>query len=256
MRDATAKDLRLGGKTNRRRSVRERTASRKQGDGKVIVDDSAIVAKGLGIRRGGRWILRPAFFGFAGGVIGIAGPPGAGKSALLATLATLRRPKTGTLEIFGCEAGRSAELRSLRARIGFLPADARWAGGSTVHDFVSYAAYYQRRPSSSVRSVLAGLELGDVASQPLDRLPPDLRVRAGLAAACVHEPDLALLNEPFAGLSDRATTELIPLLATIAPTVVVTAETPGELLGWCDQVFLLDRGHLAERVPSRMPACV
>src|SRR3954452_5141461 len=102
------------------------------GGWKLIVENSAIVAKGLGIRRGGRWILRPAFFGFAGGVIGIAGPPGAGKSALLATLATLRRPQAGTLEIFGREAGRSAELRPLRARIGFLPTDARWAGGSTV----------------------------------------------------------------------------------------------------------------------------
>ncbi|MEO5878235.1 MAG: ATP-binding cassette domain-containing protein [Streptosporangiaceae bacterium] len=191
-------------------------------------------------------------------MIGIAGPPGAGKSTLLATLATLRRPRTGTLEIFGCEAGRSAELRPLRARIGYLPADARWGGGSTVHDFVSYAAYYQRRPSSSVRSVLAGLELGDVAEQPLDRLPPDLRVRAGLAAACVHEPDLALLDEPLAGLSYGAAADLTPLLATVAPTVVVTAADPADLLGWCDQVFLLNRGHLTERLPegTRMLACV
>ncbi|GAA3232889.1 ATP-binding cassette domain-containing protein [Actinocorallia longicatena] len=219
----------------------------------MIVESSAIVAKGLGIRRGGRWLLRPASFGIPGGVIGIAGPAGSGKSVLLATLATLRRPQTGTVELFGEPVTTRTALRRARARIGFLPSDARWASGSTVTDFVSYAAYYQRRPSSSVRRVLDGLDLADVASWQLNELPADLRVRAGLAAACVHAPDLAFLDAPLSGLPAHAVRDLVPLLGTVAPTVVVTAESAADL-GWCDRVYLMDAGRLAlaDRVTARL----
>ncbi|WP_460369362.1 ATP-binding cassette domain-containing protein [Actinocorallia lasiicapitis] len=177
-------------------------------------------------------------------MIGIAGPSGSGKSVLLATLATLRRPQTGTVELFGEPVESRKALRRARSRIGFLPSDARWSGGSTVHDFVSYAAYYQRQPGETVRQVLASLDLTDVASWQLGELSADLRVRAGLAAACVHSPDLAFLDEPLAGLAPHAVRELVPLLTTIAPTVIVTANDPADL-AWCDQTFTLNAGHLA-----------
>lgn len=206
----------------------------------MIVETSAIVAQGLGIRRGGRWLLRPASFGLPGGVIGIAGPSGSGKSVLLATLATLRRPSTGSLEVLGHHTGTRRGLSLLRSRIGFLPADAHWASGTTVHDFVSYAAYYQRRPPTSVRRILEGLDLTDVANWQLNELPADLRVRAGLAAACVHEPEIAFLDAP---LKDAGAADLVPLIASIAPTVVLTAADPSDL-AWCDHLYVLDKARL------------
>ncbi|ROO89831.1 ABC-2 type transport system ATP-binding protein [Actinocorallia herbida] len=228
----------------------------------MIVETSAIVAKGLGVRRGGRWVLRPVSFGLPEGAVGIAGPAGSGTSDLLATLATLRRPHTGRLEVLGHDSGTRGGLRLLRSRIGFLPAESPWAASSTVGDFVAYAAYYQRRPATSVAKVIDGLDLRDVATWPLSSLPPDLRVRAGLAAACVHEPDIAFLDQPFAGLSDTQAAELGPLIAAAAPTVVVTAAETGPLSPWCDSVLVLHHCRLtpADRAPapslSRSPSPV
>lgn len=211
----------------------------------MIVETSAIVARGLGVRRGGRWVLRPSSFGLPEGMVGIAGPDPSDRSDLLATLATLRRPYAGRLEVLGLDTRARSALRRLRTRIGFLPARTRWADGFTVHDLVSYAAYYQRRSPSSVRDVLTALELTDVAAWTFGDLPPDLRVRAGLAAACVHRPRIAFLEEPFDALGDAARNELVPLLTALAPTVVVTAPEPEWLIPWCDRVHLLERGRLA-----------
>ena len=211
----------------------------------MIADVSTIVARGMGIRRSGRWLLRPAAFGIAGGVIGLAGPSGVGKSTLLATFATLRRPHVGALDVLGYDIGNATNLRSVRARIGYLPARFSWAANLTAREFVAYAAYYKRMPAASVDAALERMELTEVASIELGLLPADVRLRAGLAATCVHEPDLVLLDEPLTGLDDQRTAELIPLIRSLAPAVLLTATDPG----WCDQVLTLSRGRLAEPEP-------
>jgi ABC-type multidrug transport system ATPase subunit len=210
----------------------------------MIVESSAIVARDMGVRRGGRWLLRPAAFGIAEGVTGLAGPPGVGKTSLLATFATLRRPYTGTLEILGHNTEDSHNLRAIRARLGYLPDNYGWAANLAVRDFVGYVAYYKRAPQAAVDCMLARMELTDVATTELGVLPPDIRLRAALAATCVHEPDLVLLDEPCGGLDERARAELMPLIRSLAPAVLLTATATQQLTGWCDRVFSLVRGRL------------
>ncbi|RAY15785.1 ABC transporter ATP-binding protein [Actinomadura craniellae] len=220
----------------------------------MIVENSTVVARGLAVRRAGRWLLRPATFGVRAGVVGLAGPAKTGKSTLLATLATLRRPHSGSLEILGFDIGDNTSLRSIRARIGFLPEHFSWAANLTVGQFVAYAAYYKCVPGDRVRAVLERMELADTTSMELSLLPPDVRLRVGLAATCVHGPDLVLLDEPLAGLDERATAEITALLPTLAPTVLVTAEDSAAL-GRCDQLFTVTRGRLVETSRAPDAAC-
>ncbi|MFI0479313.1 ATP-binding cassette domain-containing protein [Actinomadura sp. 9N215] len=219
----------------------------------------------MGVRRGGRWLLRPVTFGVPEGVVGLAGPPGAGKSTLLATFATLRRPNAGALHILGHDITNTAELRAARAGIGYLPARFARAEHMTAGEFVEYAAYYKRTSASTARSTMRRLDLAEAAGTELALLPPDVRLRAGLAAACVHEPDVVLLDDPFGDLCaaaepwptgaagpgrhalTAAMAELIPVLRSLAPTVVITADVPETLTGWCDRLLTLARGRLTEQ---------
>ncbi|WP_433474109.1 ATP-binding cassette domain-containing protein [Spirillospora sp. CA-142024] len=224
-----------------------------------------IVARGMGVRRGGRWLLRPVTFGVPEGVVGLAGPPGAGKSTLLATFATLRRPNAGALHILGHDITNAAGQRAARAGIGYLPARFSRAENMTAGEFVAYAAYYKRMSTSAARSMVRRLDLTEAAGTELALLPPEVRLRAGLAAACVHEPELVLLDDPFGELCaaaepwptgiecpgrltlTAAMAELIPVLRSLAPTVVVTADATETLTGWCDRLFTLTRGKLTEQ---------
>lgn len=227
----------------------------------MIVDFSSIVARGMGIRRGGRWILRPTTFGITSGVVGLAGPPSSGRSALLETLATRRRPSVGALELLGHDVTTPAGRRAVRARLGLLPAGFGWAAGVTVREFVGYAAYFKATPGHAVDAILERFELTDVAELEMAMLPADLRLRAGLAATCVHRPALVFLDEPLGGIAGRERDELIGLVRGLASAVVVTAPDPAELTGWCDRVFSIARARLIESLEvsrswSRVPAGV
>lgn len=227
----------------------------------MIADFSTIVARDMGIRRGGRWILRPTTFGITSGVVGLAGPPCSGRSALLATLATMRRPSVGALELLGHDVTGPAGQRAVRTRLGLLPDRFGWAAGVTVREFVAYAAYFKARPRHAVDAILERFELTDAAELEMDMLPADLRLRAGLAATCVHQPELVFLDEPLSSIAEPERDELIGLLRGLAPAVVVTAPDPAELTGWCDRVFSIARARLIEslevsRTWSRVPAGV
>lgn len=223
----------------------------------MIADISSIVAWEMGIRRGGRWILRPSTFDITSGVVGLSGP---GRSAVLETFATLRRPSTGGLELLGHDVTRRAGRRAVRRRIGLLPARFDWAAGLSTRDFVAYAAYYKCTPRPAVDLILERFGLIDAAELEMDMLPRDLRLRAGLAATCVHQPDIVFLDEPLNGLDEHERDELVPLLRELAPVAVVTAPEPGEL-AWCDHGRRTVRGRLVEspgtpRPGGRVPAGV
>ncbi|WP_395108985.1 ATP-binding cassette domain-containing protein [Actinomadura sp. SCN-SB] len=199
-------------------------------------------------------------FGMAEGVIGVAGPPGAGKSTLLATFATLRRPHSGALRILGHDIGTARGLRAARARIGFLPGRFQWARNMTTEELVTYAAYYKRVRAPAARDIMKRLDVADSSRTELGLLPPDVRLRAGLAAACVHDPELVVLDDPLDELYARRTTadeaalaELIPLIRSLAPTVVVSGAQPEHLAPWCREVHTLARGRLTRYPPRPAP---
>jgi ABC-2 type transport system ATP-binding protein len=227
----------------------------------MIADFSTIVARNMGIRRGGRWILRPTTFGITSGVVGLAGPPSSGRSSLLATLATLRRPTVGALELLGHDVTGPAGQRAVRPRLGLLPDRFGWAAGVTAREYVAYAAYFKATPKHAVDAILERFELTDAAELEMGMLPADLRLRAGLAATCVHRPGLVLLDEPLTSIAEPERDELIGVLRGLAPAVVVTAPDPAELTGWCDRVFSIVRARLIESLEvsrswSRVPAGV
>ena len=141
-----------------------------------------------------------------GATLALVGPNGAGKSTLLLALASLLRLERGSLTFRGATVGRGTEL-AYRRRIGLVLPDPLLLDTSV---FANVAAGLRFRgvPSAAVRPrVTAWLDRLGVAhlrDRPARQISSGEAQRVSLARALVLEPDLLLLDEPFASV-DAAT---------------------------------------------------
>jgi ABC-2 type transport system ATP-binding protein len=94
---------------------------------------------------------------------------------------------------------------------------------------------------------LARLELGDRADARLEELSHGNQQRVQLAAALVHDPELAVLDEPFSGLDPLGVESLAELLVQTAATGVAVLFSSHQLdlvEEVCQDVVIVDHGKI------------
>lgn len=211
----------------------------------VAVDD---VSRHFGRRRA---VSRVTFTARAGTLVGLLGANGAGKSTMLAMLATLLRPTSGTLR-FGALDPRDHGA-ALRGRIGVLGHDLFLYPELTAHENLTFfAGLYQRSgPSAIATRALAQAGLADRAHDPVQSFSRGMRQRVALERALIHDPRLALLDEPFTGLDDASAAALVARLRALrdAGTIVILATHDLDLAeGLLDEALFLRDGRVASVV--------
>lgn len=133
----------------------------------------------------------------------IVGPSGCGKSTLLRLIAGLVRPTSGQLSV----AGQSpAVARRGAARLSFVFQDPTLLPWRSVRGNVRLPLELERRPRKGRDALVAGVldvvGLSDFAHRYPNELSGGMRMRVSLARSLVTEPELLLLDEPFAALDD------------------------------------------------------
>ena len=145
-----------------------------------------------------------------GETLALVGPNGCGKTTLLRMAATVSRPQSGTLRWGGGD-GRAA-----RASLGLALDDAPEDGGLTGRQATAFwcAQFVRGRDEVVARTerILLIVDLLDAADDRVASYSYGMRRRLALAAALVHEPRLALLDEPTAGLDPDGVGRLVTLL--------------------------------------------
>ena len=172
-----------------------------------------------------RVVLRDCSFSMGSGeIVSIVGPNGAGKSTLLRILAGLLRPAAGAVAIDGQDIATLSRAAVAR-RIAVVPQIFDTLFPFTVREVVGLGrtarlGAFGRASADDVVAVdraMAELELGPLASRPIDRLSGGERQRAVLAMALAQETDMLLLDEPTVHLDpghQLATLELLRELGT------------------------------------------
>jgi heme ABC exporter ATP-binding subunit CcmA len=194
---------------------------------------------------GRRRVLNKVSFGLsAGEIVALLGPNGAGKSTLLSIAATLLPPSSGTV-LYGEGTPSGGELR---ARIGVLGHDlSLYPELSAAENLAFFARVYGVADvDRAVASALQRTGLND-RDDPVGRFSRGMRQRLALERALLHEPRLVLLDEPFTGLDDAATSALRSRLADLrsAGCIVLLATHDLETIdGLADRAVLLRGGKL------------
>ena len=180
------------------------------------------------------------------GVTGLFGPNGSGKSTLLRVIAGLLQPAKGGITFDGVVPHPADE--SLRRRIGFAGHEPGLYGRLTVEEnLLLFGALCGARPQR-IGEAIESVGLMDRRGARVDELSTGLKRRAAIARAMVHDPDILLLDEPFATLDDDAAdlvTDAIKSWRADGRTAIIATHGAKRLKGFADASIVLRRGSVA-----------
>jgi len=210
----------------------------------------AIDARGLARRYGPVGALEPLDLSVpAGESVVLFGPNGAGKSTLLRLLATLIRPTSGSLRLFGHETA-SGDAPALRRRIGFLSHQTFLYDHLTARENLLFYArlYGLPDPGGSALEAIRSVRLHHRQDDCVGTYSRGMQQRLAIARALLHRPDILLLDEPFTGLDRESTHRLEDRLRQereAGRTCVMATHDLGQGLRAADRVILLKNGQVA-----------
>jgi ABC-2 type transport system ATP-binding protein len=182
----------------------------------------------------------------AGRLFGFVGRNGAGKTTTMRIICGLLAPDGGSV------AWRGAAIDGrVRERIGYMPEERglypRMRLGDQLEYFaVLHGASHQQGRAAAL-SWLDRLGLGDRVVARVEELSHGNQQRVQLAAALVHNPDLLILDEPFAGLDPIATdimAEVLRAEAARGVPVVFSSHQLELVEQLCESVAIIDHGRL------------
>ena len=209
-------------------------------------DVPAIAFNGVSRWYGDTVSLADVTFTAHGGVIGLLGHNGAGKSTALKLCAGFTTPSTGTVRIFGQEPRHTPDVYM---RLGIVPDHSPPWPFLTARAVVELSARlhkisdYREAADRAIETV----DLVDAADRSVAGFSHGMRQRVKLAQAIVHEPELLLLDEPLNGLDPTQREHVIGLLTAMGEagkTVLVSSHVLHEVERMAPRVLVLVNGHL------------
>jgi ABC-2 type transport system ATP-binding protein len=179
-----------------------------------------------------------------GEIFAILGPNGAGKTTTVESIAGLRTPDTGRIEVFGFDPLRDrAQVRSL---LGVQLQESRFQDRVKVREVVeTYAALYPGPLDGS--TLLERLGLSEKADTQYARLSGGQQQRLSIAVALVGRPRAVILDELTTGLDPQARREtwgLVEELRESGVTILLVTHFMEEAERLADRLALIDEGRL------------
>lgn len=206
----------------------------------------ALAARDLGRRYGRGWGLRDCTFAVPEGrVAGLVGPNGAGTSTLLRLAASLSRPSTGGIEVFG-DPVRPNSPHGF-PRVGYLDQERPLYRSYTVADMLGFGRRTNRRwDAAAPRAYLDELDIP--ANARVRSLSVGQQAQVAMALCLGKQSDLLLLDEPAASLDPLARRRLWSVLmesvAEHGRTVLVSSHILSELEPICDFLVVLSASRV------------
>jgi len=207
---------------------------------------------GVRVSYGGAPVLDvPALGVHEGEILVVVGPNGSGKSTLLRVAGLLERPSQGVVRFRGrpTDAAHSLAERRRMATVFQHPLLADMTVAENVALGLSFRGRTDDR-GARVERWLERLAIAPLRSQRARTLSGGQAQRVALARALVLEPEVLLLDEPFAGLDAPSRADLLPEVVAIlrhdrVTTMLVTHDR-GEAQALGDRVAVLMAGRIAQ----------
>jgi molybdate transport system ATP-binding protein len=190
----------------------------------------------------------------SGQTLGLLGANGSGKSSVLALLAGLLRPDRGECSLDGeVLFGPGVWMPPHARKVGLLAQDPLLFPRMSVLENVAFGPRSSGRSAAQARAVaehwLAEVDAADLAERKPGQLSGGQQQRVALARALATQPGLLLLDEPLSATDVEVAALMRQTLRRVLAgrtSVIVTHQVLDAVL-LCDQVAILDAGHVVEQ---------
>jgi ABC-2 type transport system ATP-binding protein len=215
-----------------------------------VMTSYAIEASGLGRSYGDVRAVESFDLALPGGsILGFLGPNGAGKTSVIRMLSTILRPDAGSFTVAGVP---STQPEEIRRRIGVLPESAGYPPTQTGIEWLTFHARLfgqsRKKAGDTARRLLDEVGLAERGASRVSAYSRGMRQRLGIGRALVNDPEVVFLDEPTLGLDPIGQRQVLGLVTRIArergSTVVLSTHQLDEVEQTCDQVLIMNRGHV------------
>ncbi|MGC2786480.1 MAG: ATP-binding cassette domain-containing protein, partial [Roseiarcus sp.] len=210
---------------------------------------------GLQKRFGGLTAVRDVSFSVhAGEILGLIGPNGSGKSTVMKSILGVERPDSGSVRIDGKEVSGCSPHRIARLGVGMVFQHSRPLHRQTVLENILLGLLPDQLldllPRAAVearaRAIAERVGLAEVIDRRPATLPfADLR-KIEIAKAIARDPQVVLIDEPFAGLTARETASFANLITEMRDdgrAVLIVDHNVKSMSALVDRVYAMNVGE-------------
>jgi ABC-2 type transport system ATP-binding protein len=180
-----------------------------------------------------------------GEILGLIGPNGAGKSSTIKIILDFMKPDSGEVKIFGQQMDEA-----LKDRIGYLPEERGVYKRLTAIDLILYLASLKGMDRATAEKkanvLLEQTRMLEHKKKKNKEMSKGMGQLIQFIVAVVHDPDLIILDEPFAGLDPVRTQTVQNIVGNLrdeGKAVILSTHQMKKVEELCDRVLMMDKGH-------------
>jgi ABC-2 type transport system ATP-binding protein len=180
-----------------------------------------------------------------GEIFGLLGPNGAGKTTTIRMILDIFEPDAGTVRVFGGK----LDLEKKR-RIGYMPEDRGLYKDLKLEPTLVYLATLKGLDEKIARDRLGEwlerFDLSEHRQKKVQELSKGMQQKAQIIATLLHDPDLIVIDEPFAGLdpvSTRTVKQILEEQRQAGKSILMSTHQMYQVEALCDRIVLINEGR-------------
>ena len=180
-----------------------------------------------------------------GEILGLIGPNGAGKSSTIKIILDFMKPDSGTVKLFG-----QGMNEALKDHIGYLPEERGLYKRLTAIELILYLASLKGMDKAAAEKkadiLLEQTGMLENKNKKNKEMSKGMGQLIQFIVTVIHDPELIILDEPFAGLDPVRTETIQNIIGNLrdeGKAIILSTHQMNKVEELCDRVLMINKGR-------------